>query len=193
MSDSFVPSPLLAALGTSGDIFSTRMAAMLCLLGRIRKQKILPEDVTSSMKSLVIMGYDHKVYSLLEQYGFFSGAPSRAQDEPDDDDEEEEDEEEDDDEDDDEDGDDYEEEDDDDEEDDEEEEIEEALEGSDADDLMKMLPDLSNLDSLSLDELTQTKEMLLGIEQMLAKQQNEVEQLTRQQETMRSYLATRAE
>merc|ERR1712196_753848 len=104
-----------------------------------------------------------------------------------------EDEEEVDDEDDDEDGDDYEEEDDDDEEDDEEEEIEEALEGSDADDLMKMLPDLSNLDSLSLDELTQTKEMLLGIEQMLAKQQNEVEQLTRQQETMRSYLATRAE
>ena len=58
---------------------------------------------------------------------------------------------------------------------------------------MKMLPDLSNLDSLSLDELTQTKEMLLGIEQMLAKQQSEVEQLTRQQETMRSYLATRAE
>ena len=75
----------------------------------------------------------------------------------------------------------------------EEEEIEEVLEGSDADDLMKMLPDLSNLDSLSLDELTQTKEMLLGIEQMLAKQQSEVEQLTRQQETMRSYLATRAE
>ena len=182
MSDSFVPSPLLQALGTSGDSFTTRMAAMLCLLGRIRKQKILPEDVTSSMKSLVIMGYDHKVYSLLEQYGFFSGASSRveeAQADEDDEEEEEEEEEED-----------YEDEDDDD---DEEEEIEEVLEGSDADDLMKMLPDLSNLDSLSLDELTQTKEMLLGIEQMLAKQQSEVEQLTRQQETMRSYLATRAE
>ena len=165
MSDSFVPSPLLQALGTSGDSFTTRMAAMLCLLGRIRKQKILPEDVTSSMKSLVIMGYDHKVYSLLEQYGFFSGASSRAEEAQADDDED----------------------------DDEEEEIEEVLEGSDADDLMKMLPDLSNLDSLSLDELTQTKEMLLGIEQMLAKQQSEVEQLTRQQETMRSYLATRAE
>ena len=187
MSDSFVPSPLLQALGTSGDSFTTRMAAMLCLLGRIRKQKILPEDVTSSMKSLVIMGYDHKVYSLLEQYGFFSGASSRVEEAQADEDEEEEEEEEE----------DYEDEDDDDDEDDEdddeEEEIEEVLEGSDADDLMKMLPDLSNLDSLSLDELTQTKEMLLGIEQMLAKQQNEVEQLTRQQETMRSYLATRAE
>ena len=181
MSDSFVPSPLLQALGTSGDSFTTRMAAMLCLLGRIRKQKILPEDVTSSMKSLVIMGYDHKVYSLLEQYGFFSGASSRVEEAQADEDEEEEEEEEEE---------DYEDED---EDDDEEEEIEEVLEGSDADDLMKMLPDLSNLDSLSLDELTQTKEMLLGIEQMLAKQQNEVEQLTRQQETMRSYLATRAE
>ena len=181
MSDSFVPSPLLQALGTSGDSFTTRMAAMLCLLGRIRKQKILPEDVTSSMKSLVIMGYDHKVYSLLEQYGFFSGASSRVEEAQADEDEEEEEEEEEE---------DYEDED---EDDDEEEEIEEVLEGSDADDLMKMLPDLSNLDSLSLDELTQTKEMLLGIEQMLAKQQSEVEQLTRQQETMRSYLATRAE
>ena len=71
-----VPLSLIKALGT--DVFSNRTAAMLALVGRIRRNKVLPEDVSSAMKSLIVMGMDEKVFALLEQYGFFGGGVMMA-------------------------------------------------------------------------------------------------------------------
>ena len=71
-----VPLSLIKALGT--DVFSNRTAAMLALVGRIRRNKVLPEDVSSAMKSLVVVRMDEKVFALLEQYGFFGGGVMMA-------------------------------------------------------------------------------------------------------------------